>query len=71
MWYLCPFPLLYMLVVFIVGYYVTKFCFSDLRPLTRLAPISISPILNVISETIPEIQNLEHLKKKFFMKKKL
>ena len=48
-----PYSLLYMPVVFIVGYFVTKFYLRGSRPLTRISSISRSPILNIISETLP------------------
>ena len=51
--YYDPFSLLYMPIVFIVGYFVTRFYLRGSRPLTRISSISRSPILNTISETLP------------------
>ena len=65
-----PFSLLYMPVVFIVGYYVTKFFLSGSRPLTRLASISRSPILNVISETLPGNPTIRAFEEETFYKEK-
>ena len=48
-----PYSLLYMPFVFIIGYFVTKFYLQGSRPLTRISSISRSPILNLISETLP------------------
>jgi ATP-binding cassette subfamily C (CFTR/MRP) protein 1 len=51
--YYDPFSLLYMPIVFIAGYFVTRFYLRGARPLTRISSISRSPILNTISETLP------------------
>ena len=51
--YYDPFSLLYMPIVFIAGYFVTRFYLRGSRPLTRISSISRSPILNTISETLP------------------
>ena len=48
-----PYSLFYMPFVFIIGYFVTKFYLQGSRPLTRISSISRSPILNLISETLP------------------
>ncbi|MBO6244003.1 MAG: ATP-binding cassette domain-containing protein, partial [Clostridia bacterium] len=48
-----PYSLLYMPFVFVIGYFVTKFYLQGSRPLTRISSISRSPILNLISETLP------------------
>ena len=48
-----PYSLLYMPFVFIIGYFVTKFYLQGSRPLTRISSISRSPILNLISQTLP------------------
>ena len=48
-----PYSLFYMPVVFIMGYIVTRFYLSGVRPLTRFSFITRSPLLNIISETIP------------------
>ena len=48
-----PFSLLYMPFVFVAGYFITKFYLKGSRPLTRISSISRSPILNIISETLP------------------
>ena len=47
-----PYSLIYMPIVFILGYIITSFYLIGSRPLTRMASISWSPILNVINETI-------------------
>ena len=65
-----PFSLLYMPVVFIVGYFVTKFFLSGSRPLTRIASISRSPILNVISETLPGNSTIRAFEDELFYKEK-
>ena len=62
--------LLYMPVVFIVGYFVTTFYLSGSRPLTRIASISRSPILNVISETLPGNATIRAFEDEFFYKEK-
>ena len=48
-----PYSLFYMPIVFVIGYFVTKFYLQGSRPLTRISSISRSPILNLISETLP------------------
>ena len=48
-----PFSILYMPVIFIIGFFITKFYLLGSRPLTRIESISRSPILNIINETIP------------------
>jgi len=62
--------LLYMPVVFIVGYFVTTFYLSGSRPLTRIASISRSPILNVISETLPGNATIRAFEDESFYKNK-
>ena len=62
--------LLYMPVVFIVGYFVTTFYLSGSRPLTRIASISRSPILNVISETLPGNATIRAFEDEPFYKEK-
>ena len=64
------YSLLYMPVVFIVGYYVTTFFLSGSRPLTRIASISRSPILNVISETLPGNSTIRAFEDENFYKEK-
>ena len=64
------YSLLYMPIVFIVGYYVTKFFLSGSRPLTRIASISRSPILNVISETLPGNPTIRAFGEENFYKEK-
>ena len=64
------FSLLYMPVVFIVGYFVTTFFLSGSRPLTRIASISRSPILNVISETLPGNSTIRAFEEENFYKEK-
>ena len=51
--YYDPTSLLYMPVVFVFGYFITKFYLGGSRPMTRIASISRSPILNTVSETLP------------------
>ena len=59
-------------IAFIVGFFVTTFYLSGSRPLTRIASISRSPILNVISETLPRnptiraFQDEEYYKEKYY-----
>jgi len=66
------YSLLYMPIAFIVGFFVTTFYLSGSRPLTRIASISRSPILNVISETLPRnptiraFQDEEYYKEKYY-----
>ena len=64
------YSLLYMPVVFIVGYFVTTFYLSGSRPLTRIASISRSPILNVISETLPGNPTIRAFQDETFYKEK-
>ena len=64
------YSLLYMPVVFIVGYFVTTFFLSGSRPLTRIASISRSPILNVISETLPGNSTIRAFEDENFYKEK-
>jgi ABC-type multidrug transport system fused ATPase/permease subunit len=64
------YSLLYMPVVFIVGYFVTTFFLSGSRPLTRIASISRSPILNVISETLPGNSTIRAFEEENFYKEK-
>ena len=47
------YSLFYMPIVFILGYIVTRFYLSGVRPLTRFSFITRSPLLNIISETLP------------------
>jgi len=47
------FSILYMPIILVCGYFITRFYLIGSRPLTRLEAISRSPILNTISETIP------------------
>ena len=48
-----PFSILYMPIILVCGFFITKFYLIGSRPLTRLEAISRSPILNTINETIP------------------
>ena len=64
------YSLFYMPVVFIVGYFVTKFFLSGSRPLTRIASISRSPILNVISETLPGNPTIRAFEDELYYKEK-
>ena len=48
-----PYSLIYMPFVFVIGFIVTRFYLGGSRPLTRISSISRSPILNLISETLP------------------
>ena len=64
------YSLLYMPVVFIVGFFVTTFYLSGSRPLTRIASISRSPILNVISETLPGNSTIRAFQEENFYKEK-
>ena len=47
------YSLFYIPIVFIFGYIITKFYLGGSRPMTRIAAISRSPILNIVNETIP------------------
>ena len=47
------YSLFYMPFIFIFGYIITRFFLNGSRPLTRIEAISRSPILNVLSETLP------------------
>ena len=49
----------YMPIVFVIGYFITRFYLKGSRPLTRLEAISRSPILNTISETIPGFASIK------------
>ena len=64
------YSLFYMPFVFIVGYFVTRFFLSGSRPLTRIASISRSPILNVISETLPGNPTIRAFEEENFYKEK-
>ena len=57
------FSILYMPVVLVFGYFITKFYLIGSRPLTRLEAISRSPILNIISETIPGYASIRAFEK--------
>ena len=57
------YSILYMPVVLIIGYFITKFYLKGSRPLTRLEAISRSPILNTISETIPGYSSIKAFEK--------
>ena len=48
-----PFSILYMPLILVIGFFITRFYLIGSRPLTRLEAISRSPILNTINETIP------------------
>ena len=48
-----PYSILYMPIILVLGFFVTRFYLIGSRPLTRLEAISRSPILNTINETIP------------------
>ena len=48
-----PLSILYMPIILILGFFITKFYLLGSRPLTRLEAISRSPILNTINETMP------------------
>ena len=63
-----PFSLLYMPVVFILGYFVTRFYLRGSRPLTRISSISRSPILNIISETLPGNPTIRAFQLEYFYK---
>ena len=63
-----PFSLLYMPVVFIAGYFVTRFYLRGSRPLTRISSISRSPILNIISETLPGNPTIRAFQLEYFYK---
>ena len=64
------YSLLYMPIVFIVGYFVTTFFLKGSRPLTRIASISRSPILNVISETLPGNATIRAFEDELYYKEK-
>jgi len=64
------YSLLYMPIAFIVGFFVTTFYLSGSRPLTRIASISRSPILNVISETLPGNSTIRAFQEENFYKEK-
>ena len=51
--------LIYMPFVFVLGYLCTIFFLKGSRPLTRIEAISRSPILNVMSETIPGFASIK------------
>ena len=57
------YSILYMPIVMIFGYFITKFYLVGSRPLTRLEAISRSPILNTISETIPGYASIKAFEK--------
>ena len=65
-----PYSLIYLPFVFIIGYFTTNFYLIGSRPLTRMASISWSPILNVISETILGKSIIRSLNIEFFYKNK-
>ena len=65
-----PYSLFYMPVVFVIGYFVTTFYLQGSRPLTRIASISRSPILNVISETLPGNTTIRAFAEENFYKEK-
>ena len=48
-----PYSILYMPIILVFGFFITRFYLIGSRPLTRLEAISRSPILNTINETIP------------------
>ena len=64
------YSLLYMPIVFIVGYFVTTFYLQGSRPLTRISSISRSPILNIISETLPGNSTIRAFEEENFYREK-
>ena len=58
-----PISLLYMPIILILGFFITKFYLIGSRPLTRLEAISRSPILNTINETIPGYASIKAFNK--------
>jgi len=68
------YSLIYVPLILIFGYFISKFYLIGARQLTRLEAISHSPILNIISESIPGITTIRSFKKmknykqKFHMK---
>ena len=68
------YSLIYFPLILISGYFISKFYLIGARQLTRLEAISHSPILNIISESIPGITTIKAFKKmknykqKFHMK---
>ena len=63
------YSLCYMPIVFVFGYYITSFFLSGSRPLTRMASISLSPILNIINETLSGISTIRAFEEENFYRK--
>ena len=64
------YSLLYMPIVFLLGYIVTRFYLSGVRPLTRFSFITRSPLLNIISETLPGNVTIRAFSEEQFYKRK-
>ena len=64
------YSLFYMPIVFIFGYFITSFFLYGSRPLTRMASISFSPILNIISETLSGIPTIRAFEEENYYKEK-
>ena len=56
--------------IFAIGIYITRFFLKGSRPIRRMASISSSPILNIISETLSGISTIRAFKDEKFYKSK-
>ena len=65
-----PYSLCYMPIVFIFGYYITSFFLSGSRNINRMASISLSPILNIINETLSGISTIRAFEEENFYREK-
>ena len=57
-------------IVFIFGYYITSFFLSGSRNINRMASISLSPILNIINETLSGISTIRAFEEENFYREK-
>ena len=64
------YSLLFMPFIFAIGIYITRFFLKGSRPIRRMASISSSPILNIISETLSGISTIRAFKDEKFYKSK-
>ena len=64
------FSLFYMPIVFIFGFYITSFFLGGSRPLTRMTSISLSPILNIINETLSGLTTIRAFEEENYYKEK-
>ena len=64
------YSLLFMPIIFIIGYYIKNFYLYGSRSLRRMSAISSSPILNIISETLSGMSTIKAYEDEKFYKEK-